>query len=190
MNIEIFNESFQNRDVNIKPYLIVVSIFISILLIIVFLNNKLEDYYICSGKVIDDNISLIVDSENLKNVTENEKIIIERNIFTYKVTKINEINNNDLLLYEVILEFDKIPKHLFINNNIIELKIIVNKMTIFDYLIKTIKGEWHIKEISKDELQNINGGGISLLGAAGLVAGAVFLIGVIDGYVRPKKCND
>ena len=47
-----------------------------------------------------------------------------------------------------------------------------------------------MKKISKDELQSINGGGLSLLGAAGLIAGAVFIIGVIDGYVNPKKCNE
>ena len=35
----------------------------------------------------------------------------------------------------------------------------------------------------------IQGGGISL--GAGLLigAGVVFLIGVIDGYIRPLKCN-
>ena len=47
-----------------------------------------------------------------------------------------------------------------------------------------------MEQINKEELQNIDGGGISLLGVAGIVAAAVFLIGVIDGYVRPKKCNE
>ena len=46
-----------------------------------------------------------------------------------------------------------------------------------------------MKEISKEELQEMNGGGLSLLGVAGIVAGVVFIIGVIDGYVNPKKCN-
>lgn len=46
-----------------------------------------------------------------------------------------------------------------------------------------------MKEISKEELQDINGG-FSLLAAAGIVAAGVFLIGVVDGYVRPKKCNE
>lgn len=46
-----------------------------------------------------------------------------------------------------------------------------------------------MKEISKEELQEINGG-FSIWAALGLVAGGVFLIGVIDGYVRPKKCNE
>ena len=46
-----------------------------------------------------------------------------------------------------------------------------------------------MKEISKEELQNINGG-FSLLAAAGIIAAGVFLVGVVDGYVRPKKCNE
>lgn len=44
-------------------------------------------------------------------------------------------------------------------------------------------------ELSKQELLNVNGGGFSF-GIGCLVVGAViFLIGVIDGYVRPLKCN-
>ncbi len=44
-------------------------------------------------------------------------------------------------------------------------------------------------ELKKEQLKKINGGAISL--GAGLLigAGVVFLIGVIDGYIRPLKCN-
>ena len=190
MNLETFQKSFQIRDIDIKPYLIVVSIFISLILIIVLFNNKLEDYYILNGKVKDNNVFVIVNKEGLDSINNNNKIKIERNIFTYKVSTINEIINNNLIYYEVILEFQRIPENIFINNNVIELKVIINETTIFDYLFKTLKGAWHIKEISKDELQEMNGGGISLLGVAGIIAGAVFIIGVIDGFVRPKKCNE
>lgn len=43
--------------------------------------------------------------------------------------------------------------------------------------------------LTTKELKNIHGGSISL--GAGLLIGAgiVFLIGIIDGYVRPLKCN-
>jgi len=42
-------------------------------------------------------------------------------------------------------------------------------------------------KLTKNELMNINGGGIKL----GLLIGAgiVFVIGLIDGFVRPLKCN-
>ena len=141
MNIETFQQSFQVREINYKFYLIVVSIFISILLVIVLLNNKLEDYYISNGKVVDNNLSFIVSTEELDYITKNKKIIIERNIFTYKVNKINEVMYANSLYYEVIIELNKIPEDLFINNNVIKTKIIINKTTIFDYLIKTAKGE-------------------------------------------------
>jgi hypothetical protein len=101
----------------------------------------LEDYYISNGKVLNQKVIVVVNSEELKKITDNKKIKIERNIFTYKVEKINEVNNNNFMYYEVTLEFDRIPEHLFIDNNIIELRFIINKMTIFDYLIKTLKGE-------------------------------------------------
>ncbi len=141
MNIEIFQKNFQIRDINLRPYIIVVSIFIIIMLVISFFYNKLEDYYICSGIVIDDNVSLIVNKEELNNIIDNNKTMIERNIFTYKVLKINELEDINSSFNEVILEFDKIPKHLFINNNIINMKIITNKTTFFEYLIKIAKGE-------------------------------------------------
>ena len=44
-----------------------------------------------------------------------------------------------------------------------------------------------MEQINKEELKNIDGGGLSLLGVAGLVAGAVFLIGVIDGVIALKE---
>ena len=42
-------------------------------------------------------------------------------------------------------------------------------------------------ELRKEELKNIKGGGFG----TGLLIGAgiVFLIGIIDGYIRPLKCN-
>ncbi|MDD2377961.1 MAG: class IIb bacteriocin, lactobin A/cerein 7B family [Bacilli bacterium] len=44
-----------------------------------------------------------------------------------------------------------------------------------------------MNELTKQELMQINGGGLGI----GLLIGAgiVFLIGLIDGYVRPLKCH-
>ncbi len=44
-------------------------------------------------------------------------------------------------------------------------------------------------EIDNKDLKNINGGGLSIWGGVGLVGGIIFLIGLIDGFVRPLKCN-
>ncbi len=45
-----------------------------------------------------------------------------------------------------------------------------------------------MKNLSKKELNNIVGG-ISAWGIIGIIAGAIFGIGVFDGLIRPLKCN-
>ncbi len=45
-----------------------------------------------------------------------------------------------------------------------------------------------MKELNVNEMHSVKGGGGALLGLA-IAAGITFLIGVIDGYVRPLKCN-
>lgn len=47
----------------------------------------------------------------------------------------------------------------------------------------------NIKRIEDSELKQITGG-LSFLAGLGIAGGVVFLIGVIDGFVNPKKCND
>ncbi len=42
--------------------------------------------------------------------------------------------------------------------------------------------------LSKEELLNINGG-VSAAAVFGITAGAILLIGAVDGFVRPTKCH-
>lgn len=44
-----------------------------------------------------------------------------------------------------------------------------------------------MKELNKKELENVVGGGAGTVLI--IIAGVVFLIGVIDGYIRPLGCN-
>ena len=44
-------------------------------------------------------------------------------------------------------------------------------------------------KINEEDLRNIQGGGLSVWGAIGIGTIVTFLIGVIDGFVRPLKCN-
>ena len=46
-----------------------------------------------------------------------------------------------------------------------------------------------MKELEKKELLEINGGGISIGMGIGIIAGITFLIGVVDGLVRPLRCH-
>lgn len=190
MELESFQRSFKNYEINIMPYISVVSVFVGIILVILLLNNNLEDTFLTKAIVEDNKVNIVVSIDDLDKVVNNKKIIIEKDIFTYRVNKIENVVYQDNIYKSVILDIYKLGQDKLINNNVIDLKIIINKMTIFDYLVKTLKGEWKIKKISKEELKKINGGGLSGVAIAGIIAGAIFLIGVIDGYVRPKKCNE
>ena len=44
-------------------------------------------------------------------------------------------------------------------------------------------------ELTNNELKQIKGGGITLGGCLLIIAGIVFIIGVIDGYIRPLPCH-
>lgn len=46
-----------------------------------------------------------------------------------------------------------------------------------------------MEKLEKQNLEKIYGGGFSFGFAAIIGAGITFLIGVIDGYVRPLACN-
>ncbi len=46
-----------------------------------------------------------------------------------------------------------------------------------------------MKDLTNKELNEINGGGINLGIGVLIGAGITFLIGVIDGFFRPLKCN-
>ena len=139
MEIELFQKNIENQEVNIKPYLLVVSIFISIILIIIGFNNKIEDYYTVEGIVKDKEVKIITDINNMNNIINNKKIKIDRDIFTYEVKKIEDYIINNLTLKEITISIDKYNN--LIDNNVIDMKIIINKTSIIKYLIKTLKGE-------------------------------------------------
>ena len=47
-----------------------------------------------------------------------------------------------------------------------------------------------MRELNEMEMKQISGGGFSWGFAAIFVMGAVFVVGVIDGLVRPLKCHN
>lgn len=46
-----------------------------------------------------------------------------------------------------------------------------------------------MKKLTKDELMNIEGGALKFGILVGIGAAVTFIVGVIDGFVRPLKCN-
>ena len=46
-----------------------------------------------------------------------------------------------------------------------------------------------MKVLNKEEMIKVNGGGVSAWAIFGIGAAIVFIAGIIDGFVRPLKCN-
>ncbi len=46
-----------------------------------------------------------------------------------------------------------------------------------------------MKDLTKNEMKNIKGGGLSAAAIIGIGALVTFLAGIIDGFVRPLGCN-
>ena len=187
MELKVFNKYIKNMDISLKPYIAVVSIFICIIILIVFFNNRLEEYYVTDSLVVKNEVKIIVNYNDLEKITNNKKLKIEGDIFTYKVVKINDLVIDNSFYKEVFLLIENINEKLLIDNNVIKLRIITDKTTIISYFWKIVKGEWSIINVSNDELKELDGGGLSLLGVAGIVAGAIFLIGVVDGVIALKE---
>ncbi len=46
-----------------------------------------------------------------------------------------------------------------------------------------------MKKLREQELENIQGGGLTLWGVGGIIAAAIFIVGFFDGLTRPVKCD-
>ncbi|WP_413854773.1 hypothetical protein [Candidatus Ruminimicrobium bovinum] len=138
MDLVSFQRDFRNMEVDIFKYIKVVSILILCLLIIIIKNNKIEDYYFGISKVINNKIEVLIDLDRVNKIKENNKIIIERNTFTYEIEKIDDylIDNNYYKKVTLLLKDNKIKE-----NEIVKYQIIINKETLLEYLFRTIKGD-------------------------------------------------
>ena len=137
MDLVSFQKNFRNMDVDIRKYIKVVSILLTGLLVLLIFNNKIEDYYFGISKITDKRIEVIIDIDNENKIVKNKEIIIERNTFTYRIEKVEDylVDNNYYKKITLLINDIKI------NNKIVKYQIITNRSTIFEYLIKTIKGD-------------------------------------------------
>ena len=184
MEISIFEDLFINRIISLKKIYIVVSIFIVTILSIILFNNNFYDYYEGYASYNDEKLSLIVSIYDLNKITTNSEIIIGGTTFTYKIYKID----NYLEEYKIVNI--EVNNYKGIENEFIKYKIIIDRDTVLNYLIKTIKGEWLLNDLTNDKLEKINGGELTALGVVGIIVAIVFVVGVIDGFVNPQKCGE
>ena len=59
------------------------------------------------------------------------------------------------------------------------------------YLIFLKGKEYNNLEILKqEELKNVKGGGITFKFIMGLITAGTFIVGLVDGFLRPLKCRN
>ena len=46
-----------------------------------------------------------------------------------------------------------------------------------------------MNDLEDKQLVQINGGGITIARAIGIGTAIVFIVGIIDGFINPEKCN-
>lgn len=107
--------------------------------------NKLvtiKNYYLNEGIIKDKSVIIYVSVKDLYKVVNNSTLYINNRKYNYKIQKISEeiITNNNNFYKEITL-YVNLDYKLLIDNNIVELKFIVNEMTIFEYIVNLIKGE-------------------------------------------------
>ena len=141
MDLVSFQKSFKNIEIELKKYIAVVSILIGVLLGILLFNNNIEDYYVGISKISKKKMEVLTTIDNLNNIMENNKIIIERNTFTYEIEKVEDYLYENTYYKKITINIKDMKEDKLIDNTIIKYKIITNKTTIFEYLIKTLKGD-------------------------------------------------
>ena len=115
--------------------------FIIIVLIIINHCFKFHSYYQVQGVVKNNLLSIYVLVDDLKDITSNHTLYIEKDKYKYTIDSIKEeiVSNNNLFYKEVLLDIDLKDKN-FIDNNIVKVKFIVKEMTILEYMIDLIRG--------------------------------------------------
>jgi len=144
MELDIYQNNFETKEIKLEKYIITIAIFIIIITIIVSLFNNFYYYYNGTGFFKGDNcFSILVDINDLNKVTKNNKILIEGTTFTYDITNISSDNfDYETNIYKsIVLNIKDLPDYLNIENNYVSYKIITKKDTIINYIFKTVLGE-------------------------------------------------
>ena len=185
-----YYESILNDEPNYKIVwsLSIIVILISFLYIAIF--YKYNKFTTFSGLVEKEGsdifVQILVPYDNL-GIVKNANLIINgiEQDYIYEVGDSIYSDNNKIYVL-VKLRF---------NNNyepgsLVDITFKSAKTTFVNEIRNKIRKGWcDLQKISIQDLKKITGGGMSFGIGALIGAGVVFLIGLLDGFVRPLKCN-
>lgn len=134
---------YKRKIPNILLLWMMIGAFIIIFMLVINNNFKIKNYYKTSGIVKDGYLCILTDLGDVDDVVDNKYLYIEEDKYAYSIQRLNKeiVNEGTNFYQEVYLDIDLIDKD-FVNNNIVEIKIIVSEKTIFEYISYLIKGDF------------------------------------------------
>ncbi|MBE6150913.1 MAG: hypothetical protein E7162_03780 [Firmicutes bacterium] len=135
IDINDYKIKFKNDKSITKIWIVV---FVFIIIGVFYINNsfKYYDYYTNVGEYRENYLNLYVLVDDLEKIKK-EEIYIEEKKFAYEIKEISKeniyLNNNYYKEVKLIIKENKL-----IENEIVDIKIIINKMSILEYVFKTV----------------------------------------------------
>ena len=137
IDINDYKVLFRKHDKKLTRLWCVVVLIIIVGIFYINKSFKYYEYYSNIGEYRDNYLNLYILIDDLEKITENEKIYIENKEFAYEIKEIsqenNYLNNN---YYKEVKLFIKETK--LLNNEIVDIKIIINSSSLLEYVFKTV----------------------------------------------------
>lgn len=137
IDIEDYKYIYNKNIKSVTQIWLIVLFFIIIGIVFINKNFKYEKYYSNIGEYQDKNLNLYVLITDLDKITKNNKIMIDDEEFAYKIKEISKenifLNNNYYKEVKISFDNDKIQE-----NEVINIKIVIEKTPILEYVFKTV----------------------------------------------------
>lgn len=151
MNKHIDSEIIMQRKINSFVYVYIMIIIILVLsLIIFFMLFNYKTYYKTKGIVTEENdyyyIKTYIPLNNIKYLTNNNIVIIDKNKYKYSIKNIDkEYYTDNQNTYQIITIDLDLPSKYQYNNLTIELKLKKEEKKIIDYILRKEKNNERTK---------------------------------------------
>ena len=137
MDIIRYNDLYKDR-MNIFNSYLLFTVFVVLLSLFVSMNITYKKYFLAKA-VVDNNeyLKCLIEESSLSLLNKNSTLIIDEVEYQYSISSVEPIVNENNLIYQVELKVNldsKISKE----NNVLNLKILVEKQSVFKYILRKV----------------------------------------------------
>lgn len=128
----------ENKDENVFTKSFYYSSIVGVLLILVVVFSscqKKNTYYKDVLYIENNDIILTIKYDKLEHIVSNNEIIIYDKTYTYRIDSIS-INNNMEYKIKILLNYNNLY-----NNVFLDYRILLNEESIWNYIVRVLKGE-------------------------------------------------